>query len=334
MKRWFVVGRFLMVLVVFIMLDVACAKVDAPEKEGGSEKAEAPSKANVARVNGKDITMAELVQVMSNIKKVQFMGKKPSEEDIHQIKKNALDSLIFTELARQYAEKNIKVTEQDVNDEVGKLKTHLKTEEAYQDYLKKSGTTEEDIRKKIEGRLRMQKLFQQEVNAKAIFDEEAARKEYNEQKKFFTIPERIEVEDIYIHPKEDKEKAKKKAEDIAAELKEVKEVSKLKDKAGIGIKTVTLYKDRDAGLFQKLEGLQPEQISPIIEEKSGYHVFLVRRMIPEELTPFDKVKGFFQGRAKQKRAKEWYEELKKEATIEIMPEQAGKKSDGGKKPGN
>ena len=57
-------------------------------------------------------------------------------------------------------------------------------------------------------------------------------------------------------------------------------------------------------------------------------------MIPEELTPFDKVKGFFQGRAKQKRAKEWYEELKKEATIEIMPEQAGKKSDGGKKPGN
>ena len=34
MKRWFVVGRLLMVLVVFIMLDVACAKVDAPEKVG------------------------------------------------------------------------------------------------------------------------------------------------------------------------------------------------------------------------------------------------------------------------------------------------------------
>jgi hypothetical protein len=329
MTRRIVGLRILMILLACAMLEFTCAKSDLSNNGAEPNKTAQPNTEKekdkdaveviIANINGKKITMTSLKKEIHKVSQMQSHGMVPGGMDTEQIKRRALDSLIFTELAQEYADKNITVSEQEIADAIDKLRTHLKTDEEYQDYLKKAGYTEDTFRKEIARRLSMQKAFQQEVDSKAVFDEKKAREEYDAQKERFTIPEGIEVDHIYIHGKKEKEdEGKEKAEAIIKELKEVKNTAKLKDKTGIGIRTSTLYKDQDPELFNKITGLQPSEVSDIIEKDMGYHIFLVKKKIPEELMPFDKTKKWFQGKAKQERAKEWFEELKKGATIEIM----------------
>lgn len=322
MKNRFIVSLTFVLLMVFVSFDVSCSKGDVPKNTSTSvnqaSEARDLSEGIVARVNGRVITMESLQKEMHMGPLNIESGKMPTSEETARIKKDALDLLILMELASEYGEKNFKVSDDEVEESVSQLKAGLKTEQAYVDYLKGSNLTDETLRKEISRRLTIGKAFQQEVNSKVLFDEEDARREYDSRKEDFTLAERIEVEIIQVYAGHGREEAGMMAEDLAAQLREAKSTSVLKDKTGIFIVTSSISSNENPDLFGMVSGLNPSDVSDIFEKDDYYQFMLVKNKLPEEIIPFDKAKELLMQDAMAERAREWYEELKKGAEIEIL----------------
>jgi len=230
-------------------------------------------------------------------------------------------------LAEQYAAKHYKIKDDEVDDVIKKLKKKLNTEDAYKNFLKKYGYTEKSLRKEIVRRLQLQRAFKDEIDNKVKYDQKEAKKEYEKKKKtLFTIPPKIEVDDIYIPIGKDKKAALKKANKIADKVKELKTTARLSsdDRKGIRISTVQVEKKEDAVFYKHIKKLKPQQVSKPFEHMGGYHVLLVRRFIPEKTIPFKKAETWFKQKKKAERMKQWYEELKKGANIKIDKEKIDK----------
>jgi hypothetical protein len=198
------------------------ATVESPEAvEKSSPPATAaegstdPAKVVAAVVNGTEITMAPVIEEMNRVGQlfIRRQGRVPSADETAQIKKEALDSVIFLELAHGFGRKHFTVEPVEVDGMVAQLRQRLS--HLYEEYLQDKGFTEETLRLEIERRLLIQKSFAQEVDARAGFDEEEARKEYAAQPELFTIPARIEVDDLFIASGADKEGAAARAAALA-----------------------------------------------------------------------------------------------------------------------
>jgi len=305
------------------------ATVESPEAVEKSnppatvaEESTDPAKVVVAVVNGTEITMAPVFEEMNRVGQllIRRQGRVPSADETAQIKKEAIDSMIFLELAHGYGRKHFTVEPAEIDGMVAQLRQRLN--HLYEEYLHDKGLTEESLRAEIERRLLIQKAFAQEVDAKAGFEEEEARKEYAAQPELFTIPARIEVDDLFIASGADKEGAAARAAALVAKLRELQSVEKLsgEEREGVEIATATLFEDKDADLFREAAALEIGGVANPVEVDEGYHVMLVRGKESSEAIPFDKARQWFEEKAKRERAAVWLAELKKGATIEMRPD--------------
>ena len=90
---------------------------------------------------------------------------------------------------------------------------------------------------------------------------------------------------------------------------------------------MTISQEKHPELFSRVSGLEPSDVSSIFDEDDSYQVIRVIQKTPEQLISFDRAKKWLQTKANTKRAKEWYEELKKDAKIEILIHKAVKKDE-------
>jgi hypothetical protein len=121
----------------------------------------------VSRVNGADITMYDLVKEMNAIvPKYAAAGQPTTPEITAQVKKEALDKLIFRELAVQEAIKEgMKVKPEAIEDVINRVKAQTGSEEAYKKYLEERNLNEDALKKTIA----RSHLFEM-ITAKQIFD--------------------------------------------------------------------------------------------------------------------------------------------------------------------
>ncbi len=340
MKKSFVVASIFVLILGFVLLESSCVNGNVPKKDpvSGDKVAEAPaggisqhmSKFVVARVNGREISMDSVAKEMDSMLEKRAIKRKPTVKEAGQVRDEALDYLIFMELVKEYGEKIIKVSDDEIDITIKQLKADLGTEKAYNDYLRMSKHTEQTLRKDIEKKYVIQKTLQQEVYSKGVLDEGDMRKEYEAQPEKFTIPAGIELVIVNIYPiKGDWKEAANRANKIAAELKEAKSADDIKDPAGLSIDTLNITEEKDPELFSRVSGLEPSGVSSIFDEDDSYQVIRVLKNTPEQLITFEMAKKWFQTQANTKLAKEWYKELKKDANIEILLPNTGKKDDGG-----
>ncbi len=339
MKKRFVVASTFVLMMVFVLFEFSCVNGDVPGNGpvSGDKVAEAPSggiaqnlsQFVAARVNGREITMESVTKEMDSMFMQRGIMGKPTAKETVQVRDDALDYLIFMELAIEYGEKIIKVSDDEIDITIKQLKAELGTEKAYNDYLRMNKHTEETLRKDIEKKYLTQKTLQQEVNSKVVLDEEDTRREYEAHPEKFTIPAGIEVETVNIYPvKGDWKEAADRANKIAAELKEVKSANDIKNPKGLRIDSMTISQEKHPELFSKVSGLEPSGVSSIYDVDDSYQVMRVIQKTPEQLIPFDRAKKWLQTKANTKKAKEWYEDLKKGAKIEILIS-TGKKDEKG-----
>ncbi len=138
-------------------------------KEGIEES----KKIVVARVNGAEIKMHNLVREMNLIAPNIIGDKKPSPEITEKIKGIALQRLITKELFIQEARKRgINIPEARINQVIGNIKKLYGSEKAYKDYLKEKGLTEDELKKEIE-RSHLYELF----TAKFIYEKIEVKEE-------------------------------------------------------------------------------------------------------------------------------------------------------------
>lgn len=237
----------------------------------------------------------------------------PEDSPEHaQLVAQIMPGLIATGISSAYAEENnVSVTEEDVNQEIQRLKEQIgqqargsgqdvSDEEAFQQALEQAGFTEEQLRSDVREQLPLQKV-QQEVAADAEPTDEEVQQFYDENQDSFTEPETRCARHILFTP--DQEQL---AEDVKQEIEDGSDFAELAeehsqdpgtagDGGDLGCQPET---DPQTGqptyapafndaLFEAEEG---DVIGPV-ETEFGYHVIELQEIRQESTPPLEEVEG-------------------------------------------
>ncbi len=147
----------------------------------------------VAEIDGKKVMFSQMVRSVQHY--VDNAGiKEITSSDIPMLYRMALDQMIIREaLDKQVKAMGIKPSKEDLDKAVGEISDQFPTKEAFQQYLKESGISMENLRKQLEGQISEQMLLS-EASASAVVTDEELQELYDNLKGFlFTVPEGFEV---------------------------------------------------------------------------------------------------------------------------------------------
>lgn len=153
-------------------------------------RVESSKKTVVAKVNDANITLFDLFKEMNVITPEFVKSGHGNDPDLKEkVKKEALDRLIYRELAVQDAvRQGLKVQPGDVQQEIAKLKTSLKTEDAYRQQLGQMAVSEDELKAQIERGILVSMITEKEIFGKVSIDPELVKKTYEKEKKSYKGP--------------------------------------------------------------------------------------------------------------------------------------------------
>ncbi len=298
------------------------AKNTAEEKQSVEEA----KKVVVARVNGADISMYQLIRAMNRVApKYVHKGEEPTPEITARIRKEALDRLVFEELAVQQAKKGgINPKPDAVENVIKQVKKNMGTEEAYKDYLKKNDLTEDALKKLIERGQRYQMITAKEIYRKVKVDEKLVRAEYEKEKSRYMIPDNFVVDDVFFLKGKDESMKKKAGQVLETIKKNNNDVWKLILDGTFIVRQIRVTKEQFPEIYKTMAGMKVDDLSGVINGKDGFHIVKVEKKEPAHLASFKEAESTIEAEflvpAQNKRKEEWEKELKKHAKIVIMPE--------------
>ena len=284
----------------------------------------------VARVEGTDITMYQLIGMMNRVSSAYYKYVEELTDEITlEIKERALDRLIFEELAVQSAlRQGVEVPPENIEKVIGKLKEAYETEEGFQGYLDGVGLTEEGMRAKIRRSNLFEIITGREVYRKVKVDEQDYTKAYNEYKEAGKLrtADKFTVKEILLLGDDDKEKVRASADRLLADLKKKDfDFGRLMMDGTFIVRRMPISKAKYPVIYGLMETMEVGQVSEVVEDGDTFHIFKVlENEHARELTE-DEARGFLENKlrlpAQEKRRTEWVEELRKDAKIEILDEE-------------
>ena len=156
----------------------------------------------IARVNGAEITMYQLVKEMNAVlPRFVPQGQQVTPEITAKVKKKSLDNLIFKELAVQEAvREGFKVKPETIEDVVRKVKAQAGSDEDYKKYLAERNLDENGLRKAVEKSHLYEGITAREIFDKIKVDEKTLRGRYEKDKAFFMTkdkpPKQVPFEEV------------------------------------------------------------------------------------------------------------------------------------------
>lgn len=294
-------------------------------KMGGEEA----KKIVVARVNGKEVNMFQLVRMMNQIAPRYVKSPEDVTEEITaKVKKDALDRLIFDELAMQYAEKTgLKVPAEEIDKVVTQVRESVGSEEEYNKYLEERDLTDAKLKELItRGRLR-EKIYALEVYDKVKVADDKIAGLYEKMKAAGQLrtEDDVVVKDLLmLQGKEDGE-AKKKAEQLLAEIKKNDgDMGKLILDGSFITRRMKVTKDKNPAMYEAIKKMEVEQLSGVVKDKDSYHIFkVIKKDYARDLNQ-DESKAFIENKlrteAQNERRIAWEKEMKQNAKLEILLE--------------
>lgn len=318
-RRWF--GA----LITALVLTLIASPVAAEEKR--------PSKNKVAVVNGSVITQEDFDSEKNHVQQRHLRdGKQLSDS---QIKKEALENLIASELLYQTSQKEgIKVDEAAVNEQLASLKKRFPGEAEFESWLNKMSLSEAAVKSQIKRGMAVQQFVNKEIIEKTTVSDKEIKAFYNNNPDYFKQPERVQASHILIKvetgaDESQKAEARKKLENIQKKLKKdgdfaalAKEFSQCPSSARGG----------DLGYFTRGQmvkpfeeaafGLKPGEVSDIVETRFGYHLIKAIDKKPETTTPYagtkDRIGQYLKQKKAQGKVNLYVDKLKEKAKVEIF----------------
>ncbi|HWR15677.1 MAG TPA: peptidylprolyl isomerase [Terriglobales bacterium] len=293
----------------------------------------------VARVNGAVLTEIDLQREMEMMfPYAQQHGGVPKSME-PQIRKGAMDMLIFEELLYQEAKrKNVQVAPARLAKAEAAFRKQFPDKKVYQDYLKIefNGSTQV-LREKIRRSLLIEKMLSTEVNQKSRVTAAQAKEYYNKNPKLFDRPETFSIQTISIIPPENASadvnaEAKRKIASIlklARQTKTKREFGILAEQVSeddwrmkLGDRGTVLAPNLPPEIVKAARAMKPETVSDIVQLGRAYVVFRMNEHKPAGRIPFADVKAKLQSdlqkvRLEERRA-ELHKTLRKNATVEVL----------------
>lgn len=287
----------------------------------------------VAVINGVSLIEPELNQEINVIMPMnQAYHGKLSEDKMKKIRAEALKNLVDYELMAQDAQrKNIKLTQQALDEEIAKITVKFQTTEALVAAYTGAGFTEKSFVRMFERRLLAEKIRQLEVDAKVTVTPEKVKSFYSVNEAKYSKPEEFRARHILLKvepasTQEERTRIRTKAEDI---LKKITKGADFGELARTESDDLTKIKGGDLGYFhagQSVEEfeaalfkLKVGDTSAVVESIYGYHIIqLTDRRAPRQI-PFEELKDKIEKDLVEAEKKQlltrWMEGLYKKAVI-------------------
>jgi len=289
----------------------------------------------LARVDGIPITRAEVDHAIR-----LFLAQTRASHDLapetrREAEDAALEQLITTRLLYRNGTKlEIRDLDKQVNDRIDQEKAKFPTPEAYEAALQANGFTEQDARDLVRTYIVVSNVVNREIVSKIIVSEADIRNYYDQNLNTFKKPEGVRLRHILIGVAplatlEEKKKAREKAETVRGRLMAGEDFASVaKSESSCPSKE----QGGDLGFFEKggmipefekaAEFLKPGEISQVVETWDGYHVLTLVEKDGATVVAFDDAKANIESYLKQTKTqhaiKEYVNDLKKKATIEIF----------------
>ncbi len=256
----------------------------------------------VATVNGVVISRAELDQATQVLLAQARMPAPTDPQQKQQIEGMALESLIAQELLYQAA-KSVEIADLDkkVEEKISAAKARFGTPEAFEKALAQSKMTEQELKERMIREVMIGAYIEQEITAKITITPEQAKQFYDGNPDMFKKPESLHASHILIGvdakaTPEEKQAAKKKADDLLAKIKGGADFAEL---AKAESTCPSAKKGGDLGTFGPGQMVKPFEVaafsledgavSDVVETQFGYHIIKSQGKTPGETVPYDQV---------------------------------------------
>ena len=249
----------------------------------------------VARVNGKDLTTAQLEKQFQN--RLNGAEQPPSAEEAQDLKLQVLNQLINDQILLEMASTaGLSATDAEVDVKFNEFKNQY-TEEKFKDLLKEQKMTIDDIRNELRKSITIDKLVNKEITSKISVTDAEIKNFYEKNKESFNLPESYHIAHILVTPvadpdlrngKNDDAKSPDEAKQKAARL--LKEVQGGRDFATVAkessedpssgpnggdlnFQPLQAIENIDPRLAQAVQKMRPGETFPqVIETRFGFHI--------------------------------------------------------------
>ncbi|MGC8778167.1 MAG: SurA N-terminal domain-containing protein [Candidatus Caldatribacteriaceae bacterium] len=252
------------------------------------------NQAVAATVNDTAITFYDLDQAFRNLLS-RYDSKTLSQFDektFDLLRRLTLENLINNELLYQEAKsRRMKVSDQEVKQELDRLKSTFPSEKEFRNFLEYERVTLRDLQESLRRELMIQKLTDSLVEGVDIPEEEI-QKYYEEHRNLFSTPAQYHLAQIVLLSQEEAEKALKRlylGEDFATVAKEVSVDPSGKQGGDMGWVPETQLPEEAREAIKKVQD-SPRAVTPIISRNNRFSIYRVLEWKPQEEKTYDEVK--------------------------------------------
>ncbi len=293
----------------------------------------------VARVNGAVLTDRDLMREIQAIFPYAKMHNGIPKGMEPEMRKGALDMMIFEELVYQEAlRRKMTIPPERMKRAEQEFRKQFATEQEFNQVLQiEVHGSRQLMREKIRRSLLIDELMKTDVTSRAHVTSAEARAYYNRNPKKYQHPEMFSIQTISIIPPANAnpdvmQEARKRAEDAAKQAKATKtyqEFGILAERVSDDDWHVNMG-DRKSVEKDKLPppvvaaalAMKPGQVSDLIQLGSAYTLFRLNAHVPAGVTPYDEVKAKLasdlQKQKNEQLRSELNKRLRKTAKIEVL----------------
>jgi peptidyl-prolyl cis-trans isomerase SurA len=261
---------------------------------GGCSSNTSVSADTVARVNGKEISSADLEKQYEA--RLASASQKPTPEEGQALKFQLLSQMINDEILLQMAAASgLNATDADVDAKFTELKSQY-SEEQFQELLKQQKMKAEDIKADMRKSLTLDKLVNKEITSRINVSDAEIKDVYDKNRESFNLPETYHIQHIMVTPFPDnqinnlkRDDAKSPADaqakiarllhdiqggqDFAIVARDWSEDDSAPNGGDLGFIPLSNLQNVDPKLPAAVQRLKVGESSPIIETRVGYHIF-------------------------------------------------------------
>lgn len=329
-------GQIIALSALALFAGVAGAAESPTAKTAAKDAAPSSPLTVAARVNGVDITNAEVDRAKKIIlSRNQMAHASMNDEMSKKVDEAALNQIIAKELLYQAGKKlEMKDLDKQVQDRVAENKARFASQDAYDKALKEMDMSEKEVETFTREDLVIGNLIETTIAPKAKVTDEEAKKFYDENKDKFHREEAVRASHILVGADQnatpaDKKKAKEKAEALLKQLKGGADFAELAKKES---SCPSSAQGGDLGFFGKGQmvpefekaafGLKPGEVSDVVETQFGYHIIKLSEKKDAETVPFEEAKErivqFLTQQKVQQGVSDYVEELRKKGKVEVL----------------
>jgi len=291
-----------------------------------------------AIVNDEIITYLELNREYALALKEEEKLGTVSPDAAVKLKRQVLDSMVDKKLVQQkIKELNILISDGEINQSIDEIKRQNKmTQEMLVTALLAQGMTFDQYKLQMKEQMERLRLMSQEVKSKIQVGEREIREYYNSNLALYREEPTYRARHIFlkVDKKASTEEIKKimaKAADVMNEARSGNNFAalamKYSDDAGAAKDGGDLGTFKKGDMLPEIESavitMKPGEISELVATPAGFHIIKLEEKTEGKVKPFETVSASIEEllykKKSEARFKQWAEDLKKNAVIDIKP---------------